>query len=309
MKLSKLLVLLAPLTLFAQMEAVPEFSFPETEIQFSEPLQHMPLPKKYKSPALAVLFSTFIPGSGHYYLGDYRTASELLGSTFLSAVGIAATANDPELFFTSIITTQAVSMYGIYAAYRDTSLYNGNPLATMPRDNIKNLIAAPFQWSILKKPEVWGGCLGAIAVAGTVMYFAHAEKVSANTATTYITPLNAFPVAIGEESFFRGFLQPALNANLPDWCAITLSSLVFGAAHIPNAFLLEPSEQRNYFTFSLPLITSIGAYLGWLSHKNRSIKECVAIHAWYDFAIFATGALANRAFIGGKSQFHHSWQF
>jgi membrane protease YdiL (CAAX protease family) len=208
-----------------------------------------------------------------------------------------------------VSTVQAVSLYGIYAAYRDAKLYNGNAPITMPKDDFKQLSTAPLQWSVIKKPEVWGACLGALAVGVTTAYLAYPEEVTARVKTTYIEPLSALPIAIGEESLFRGYLQTSLTEVLPPWGAITLSSLAFGAAHIGNAQSMEPSDRWRYYTFSLPIITGLGGYMGWLTYKNRSLKESVALHAWYDFALMCAGAIANTAVIGGRTQVAHSWEF
>jgi membrane protease YdiL (CAAX protease family) len=325
-RLRKLLTVLLPLSLFAQAQELPTLSEPDPEvgevalgesiqvspISFSlpEPTEQAPfLVKKTKSPTVAVLLSSLVPGLGHYYLGEPRVGSGLLGGALLGGASAYATRNDPSLFATSLYTVRAVGGYGIFAAYRDAKLYNGNPLLTMPRDDFKSLTAAPFQWSVLKKPEVWGACLGALALATTTAYFAYPEDASARIKTTYIEPLSALPIAIGEESIFRGFLQSSLGEVLPPWGAITLSSLAFGAAHIPNAQHLEQSHQWRYYTFSLPLITGLGAYMGWLTHKNHSLKESVALHAWYDFSLMFAGALASKAAIGEKTEIFHSWEF
>ncbi len=334
--LCKILMVSISLSLFAQSSEMPTLSLPEQEIaepseslplgevalgesiqaspislSFPEPANTAPpLMKKTKSPTIAVLLSGLVPGMGHYYLGEPRIATEILGGSLLGGASAYVTRNDPSLFTTSLYTIQAVSSYGIYAAYRDANLYNGDALPSMPREDFKNLSAAPFQWSVLKKPEVWGACLGALAVGTTVVYFAFPkEAVSARIETTYIEPLSALPIAISEECLFRGFLQTALTEKLPPWGAITLSSLAFGAAHIPNAQQLEKPHQWRYYTFSLPLITGLGAYMGWLTYKNRSLKESVALHTWYDFTLMSAGILASKAAIGGRAQFSHTWEF
>lgn len=302
--LRKLLIASLPFSLFGQVEQLPiPTSIPEMESELNsaslplapavdeiaalgEPLQISSissplvepgdtaplLVKKTKSPSVAVLLSGLVPGLGHYYLGEPRVASELLGSTLLGGASAYATRNDPSLFATSLYTMQAVGLYSVFAAYQDAHLYNGNPPPSMPRDNLKNLTAAPFQWSVVKKPEVWGACLGALALGVTTVYFAYPEEAYARVKTTYIEPLNALPIAIGEESLFRGYLQTALTEKLPPWGAITISSIAFGAAHIPNALRMESSQRWRYYAFSLPFITSLGAYMGWLTHKNRSLK-------------------------------------
>ena len=168
----------------------------------------------------------------------------------------------------------------------------------MPREHFKDLFQAPFQWSVLKKPEVWGGVLGALALGAVTVYFGYSEEPSyAAIKTSYVQPLSALPIAIGEESLFRGFLQTSFLEILPPWGATLLSSLAFSAAHIPNALYLPSYERWRYYAFSLPFIASMGAYMGWLSYKKHSLKESVAVHAWYDFTFFSLGALVQQAAI------------
>lgn len=286
---------------------------PQPELQLPEPVFQPPKP--HKSAFLAVGLSSLFPGLGHVYLGDMNTAGALMGSTGIE-YGIAAfSQSNPDVFTTNLIALQATSFYGVYAAYRDVRIYNGQESYSykMATDSFSDLALAPFRWSVLKKPEVWGGVIGSLTVATTVAYLAYGSDTHGQTAASTFSapwsPLFALPVGIGEESFFRGFLLPAFSEWFTPAGGIIASSLVFGAMHIPNAMLLEPDQQRRYYTFSLPLITSLGAYFGWLTHKNHSLKESVAVHTWYDFVLFAADALASQAVVGGPKQFSLSFSF
>lgn len=341
------LVLLLPFSIFAEEGALLSPAFPEVEaevelegLSFDEAALSLPLSsteeiaalgdavqvapitspldvpdnnsgfiKPTKRPGVAAFLSALVPGLGHYYLGEFERGSQLLGSSLAGGGAAYASRKDPSLFATSLYTVQAVSSYGIYAAYRDAHLYNGDSPPNMPRDDMKGLTTAPFQWSVMKKPEVWGGCLGALALGITVAYFAFPKDGYARVKTAYVEPLSALPIAIGEESLFRGFLQTSLTEVLPPWGAITLSSLAFAAAHIPNAQALEPHLKKRYYAFSLPFIGSLGAYMGWLTYKNRSLKESVALHAWYDFTLLCGSVLATTASIGERRYISHSWEF
>jgi membrane protease YdiL (CAAX protease family) len=169
----------------------------------------------------------------------------------------------------------------------------------MPTDSFADLSSAPFTFSVLKKPEVWGGLLGTMALAVTTAYVAgFADDAFIQTSASTLSPLVAFPVGLGEEALFRGCLQSCITEISNPYIGITLSSLAFGAAHIPNAFSMEKDMRRRYYTFSLPLITTIGAYCGWLTYKNNSLKESVALHTWYDFILFAASSLDSAAATG-----------
>lgn len=277
------------------------------ELQLPTPTLDLP---RHKSVFLAVGLSTLIPGLGHVYLGDAKTAGGLFGSTGVG-VGVAAF---PEIKgsirLSSFITVQNTWAYGIYAAYRDVRLYNADAGYSykMPTDSLADLTFAPFRPSILKKPEVWGGFLGAFALAIGTSYLIHPKEmhiqpVLSSTSKTNVSPLLALPIGIGEESLFRGYLQSSLSEILSPWGGIIVSSLAFGAVHIPNALLLEPEDRQDYYTINLPLITGFGLYLGWLTHKNHSLKESVALHTWYDLVALTAGVLASRAAITGRSEF------
>ena len=274
------------------------------------------LPKTYKSPRAAALLG-IIPGLGHTYLGDYKTAGTLFGSAAAFYGGAAAAGNfsGSNQFenLTSLIVAQNISSYSMFAAYRDARLYNGEGGGyryQMPTDSFADLAAAPFKLSVLKKPEVWGGLLGALSFAAILDNFlmpndAHI-KCSVST-TTF--PLSAFSVGIGEEALFRGYLQSYFAESMSPTAAIINSSILCGAAHIGNAARLEAKDQWRYYAFGLPFITAFGGYFGWLTHKNRSLKESVAIHSWYDFILFSGMAFAGPSAMAGKPEFAFAFTF
>ena len=80
-----------------------------------------------------------------------------------------------------------------------------------------------------------------------------------------------------------------------------MSSLAFGAMHMPNAWDLPSKERKNYYRIIVPFITLSGIYDGWLTYKNHSLQSSVAIHTWYDGIIFAIASLASQSVIKGRS--------
>ncbi len=253
-----------------------------------------------KSPALAVGLSALFPGLGHVYLGEKNTAAGLMGSSFGCLGGISYSAAHEKPLTTSLIAYQTVWSYSLYAAYRDVRQFNGNAgyAYKMPTDSFTDLSFAPFRWRVLKKPEVWGGFLGAVGLATATIYvsqYASAHiRASATDAGAMPSPALAFPIGLGEEALFRGYLQSQLIELCGPRGGIALTALAFGAMHIPNALNLEPEERLSYYAFSLPLITTLGAYFGWMTYKNGSLQESVALHSWYDFAVLAISALATQ---------------
>lgn len=302
----KLIFLAAISTTFAQM---PE----EVAIFEPAPIQ-MYAPPQMKSSFAAVSLNALIPGLGHAYLGDYATAGGLFGGSMATSAGYSMENMSDTFRTANFVTLQNIWCYGLYAAYRDVRSYNGGVGYNykMPTDSLADLTTAPFRWSVIKKAQVWGGYLGAMAIAGTIGYLAFpknqlptASKVKADD----LYPAIALPVGVGEEALFRGFLQSRFSESMPPWASISLSTLLFSAAHIPNAFEMMEEERWRYFAFALPIITGIGAYCGWLTHVNRSLQESVALHTWYDFTLFLAGTLATRANITKSSQFNFSTSF
>lgn len=236
-----------------------------------------------RSPALAASLSFLYPGLGHAYLEDMKTAL-LLSGTFAGAYQI-----DP-----SLTVSLNTYFYGIYAAYRDAKLQNGINRYSyrMPTDSFKDLAYAPFNINVMKKVEVWGGLLVDLSLAAALVTLYKSidkKQIRHDINPIFLGPFAAFAIGIGEESFFRGFIQSALAESFSPWKAITLSSFAFGAAHFPNALYYDSLGNtcidKQYCALSLPFITALGFYFGYLTHKNRSLKESVAIHAWYDFIL------------------------
>lgn len=265
--------------------------------EFALPAPQVEIPQK--SVFGTVALSSLFPGLGHVYLGDRRTAGELMGAA-CTTLGLLPFTSGNETSFSSNLTLFAsISQYNTYAAYRDVRAYNQQTGYTyqMPREQFADLAWAPFSFSVLRKPEVWGGFLGIMALASIAGHIIDSQTAHIHLRTTidwHPTPVIAFPIGIGEESFFRGYLQSELSEGLTPWGGLVFSSLVFGAAHIPNALLMEPEDRRNYYAFGIPLITTIGAYFGWVTQKNHSLKESVALHSWYDFLLFAATALVEK---------------
>ena len=298
--------------LYSAEEIVPfQPTLQQTPISISQLEPPAPfLPPSRKNPFIAVGLSYFVPGLGHAYLGDVKTASCLIGSTGVGlGLGLVGYGHgNSQVYSSSSITVQSIYSYGIYAAYRDVRKYNGGSYSyKMPTDSFLDLSFASFKPSILKKPEVWGGFLGALTLAITTTYFAYPDdahiKTPAASSRGSLYPPVAFSVGVGEEAFFRGYLQSMLSEALNPTAGLVLSSLAFGAAHISNASHMESDDQRRYYTYSIPFITVLGAYFGWLTQKNHSLQESVALHSWYDFTLFALSAATNQAACTGKPGF------
>ncbi len=276
------------------------------------------LPVKTKSAFIAVGLSSLAPGLGHAYLGDFATAGSLFGG-WSSSIAAEVALHRSKVWkgdlgdFSRYFCGSLLQSYGVYSAYRDVRSYNNQEgyVYSMPKEGFSELALAPFQWSVVKKPEVWGGFLGALAVGAGMQYFLASQGMECSLSSILDAPFPplAFLVGISEESLFRGFLQPALSEFLTPWGGIISSSFAFGAMHIPNAKDMHPIDRKNYYRYSLPFITAFSFYFGWMSYKNCSLKECVALHAWYDFSLFLGSYLVSKSLVLGEPSFSISVPF
>ncbi|MDN3505285.1 MAG: CPBP family intramembrane metalloprotease [Rhabdochlamydiaceae bacterium] len=279
----------------------------------TNPYERPTFEKKKKNVFITMGLTALIPGLGHAYLDEFKKAGALAGSYGLGMGLHQAQYQTNEYMYADIIT-QNTRFYSMYAAYRDLREYNGelNYRFKMPQESITDLTLAPFQWSVIKKPEVWGGILGAFTIGAAISHLAHFDNGGAHigcSVANSMYPLSAFPVGIGEEAFFRGYCQPAISEISNQTTGLIGSSLIFGAAHWFNASNYSERNKRKYHSYIIPFITSFGAYFGWLAQKNNSLKESVAVHAWYDFAIFLTSAIASGSIKESEPRFQMTFAF
>ena len=75
---------------------------------------------------------------------------------------------------------------------------------------------------------------------------------------------------VGEELFFRFFLQTALAQATEIWFALLLSNLIFGLAHC-----LTPA----YALFA----GTLGLFLGYIYHHSANLLLPILVHSLYDF--------------------------
>lgn len=86
--------------------------------------------------------------------------------------------------------------------------------------------------------------------------------------------LISFLAGLGEELFFRGFLQTWLGEHLPGPWPLILASALFGLAHaITVAYVV--------------IAGLIGLLLGWMWEATGSLLGPITAHAVYDFLALA----------------------
>lgn len=176
-----------------------------------------------------------------------------------------------------------------------------------PPDSIADMLAAPFNIQVLKRPEVWLGIVGTLAagigVSLLVDESANTDNVG-NDPNLFGRTLDrrlGYPlagatfgalfshVAVAEELIFRGSVQSGLARSRGETTGWVLASLLFGGFHAFNVFALPEEDQTAYLAVGLPFITAIGGYLGWIyRHNDYSLGPPIAVHFWYDFLLSAT---------------------
>ena len=105
-----------------------------------------------------------------------------------------------------------------------------------------------------------GGVIG-----GGSQMFTHLRDIGSTYGLAGFMVLALIVGPVVEEVIFRGYLQSALTRRMPNWGAITITSLVFMAGHGP--LILWPM----YFMFS--------AAWGWAFAHTRSLKTAIAFHS------------------------------
>lgn len=237
--------------------------------------------------AAAAHFGTFaasLSASLYYrhkpdFLSDearYSSNSEIINQTTLRSDFALRVATDTML-------------YSSFGAYRDARARDDLSYRTpAPKESLSDLALAPFSLEFLARPTTFIPlALQAWAVSrkgGYAIY--RADDVSAGQLHAYNVTANEF-TAVGEEGFFRGFLNNELSNRWGGGWGLAGSSVLFGIAH---------NGQGD--TANAVQATIAGAYLGWVQQRNGfQIGEGVALHYWINVL---AGFAAIRA--GGGAQ-------
>jgi hypothetical protein len=277
-----------------------------------------------RRPKLAAGLSLLCPGCGYFYLHESgRAIAYLLGAVSLVAGGVAVIENSPVDPSTGsrtdgrgtplLMAAQNLWFYGVYATYRDARLARGDAGYKYPvaREHLDDLLLAPFNPQVLKKPWVWAGIPLGIGAAVAFSYLAGKVLGESTTSMTrrlgdpggvrffgrqYGTGpgfalgeaynLSIFlPVGAGEEALFRGTLQAGLSETSLDlWGGWALASVIFGGAHLFN--FIGASDGVRTAALAVPYLMASGGYLGLVYIRTGfSLRAGAAVHFWYDFLL------------------------
>lgn len=182
-----------------------------------------------------------------------------------------------------------------------------------PRDELGELLIAPFNGHVLKRPVVWAGTIGLIGGAIAVTALSNelfgatvAPRAGVNWFGADLPPGVGWPavalteaytfehVAVGEETLFRGLIQSSLARGMGPWGGWAVGSLIFGSVHAMNAAALPPDQVVPYLAIAVPYITLAGAVMGLAYMDARySLTASVAMHFWYDLALAMASTIAD----------------
>jgi membrane protease YdiL (CAAX protease family) len=242
----------------------------------------------------------FFPGAGQLCYRKTAEGAALASLTVVeagTAVAFGVAGDEPPLedpgVLLPLVGVQNLWVYGVVDPYLDES--RARRALYTPQESLFELAAAPFNYHVLTEPDVALGILGLSALAiGYGALLGDSESVGPSRRPTGLeyaglaggSALVFSHVAVGEEILFRGLIQSNLARNRGPWVGWAWSSVVFGAAHLPNALVLPEADQRQYLLFSVPFITAVGSYLGLTYMWNDyALSAPVAVHFWYNFIV------------------------
>ncbi|MCP4449483.1 MAG: CPBP family intramembrane metalloprotease [Myxococcales bacterium] len=253
----------------------------------------------------------FVMGLGQYcHRKDAEAAALALTGIADLATGLAVGTQSAQGFENpaagfALVAYQDLWLAGIADMRIDRDLSKG--LLYAPTDTLGDLVAAPFNWEVMKQPKVWGGILGAVAIGiGVTLALdgvpdGASPGDDANLFGKNVSPALGYPgamaafgglfshVAPAEELFFRGVVQSQLARHHGEGIGWVGGSLIFGAVHAPNALILPKEDRRDYVTYAVPVITVVGSYLGYLYKSSEySLAAPTAMHFWYNTLLSAT---------------------
>jgi hypothetical protein len=246
------------------------------------------------SPTLVGLASAIIPGVGQAANGDYGTAAAHFG---IFAVSLSAglyyqnkpdflkddqrySSNSEVINQTTLRSDLALrvatdtALYSSFAAYRDARARGDFSYRTpAPKESLSDLALAPFSLEYLARPTTFIPlALQAWAASRKDSYAVfRASDVSSGELHAH-NVVTSGTTAVGEEGFFRGFVNNELSSRWGDGWGLAGSSALFGLAH---------NGQGD--TANILQATVAGAYLGWVHQRDGfQIGEVVALHFWFD---------------------------
>jgi hypothetical protein len=269
-------------------------------------------------PWLKGLASLVVPGAGQASNGDYGDAALHFGVFAVSVYGVIRYQNKSDYLdaderydednnrefinkttlrydYAARLATD-MALYSGYAAYRDARARDNSGFRTpAPRESLTDLAVAPFSINYLSRPTTFIP----LAIQALALYhyknstdaygIYRANDVSERDLHVFNLAANEM-TAVGEEAFFRGFLNNEFSSLYGNNAGLVTSSAIFGLAHTGQGQTANVLEA-----------TLAGAYLGWVHQKNGfEVGEGVALHYWIN-VLAGISAIHN----GGSAELLH----
>jgi CAAX protease family protein len=275
-------------------------------------------PANAADPVLAGIASLIVPGAGQAADGEYGVAAVHFGVFAVSAYGVVHYRHqddylDPDQRYdadnnrefinrTTLRYDYAarlasdIALYSSYGAYRDARQRDNSGYRTpLPGDSLTDLAKAPFSFQYLARPTTFIP----LAIEAAVLYHYNGRKdaygiyrandVSERDLHVFNLTANEM-TAVGEEAFFRGFLNNEFSNRYGDGWGVVASSAIFGLAHTGQGQTANSLEA-----------TAAGFYFGWLHQKNGfRAGEGAALHYWFN-VLAGISAIHN----GGRAELLH----
>ena len=171
----------------------------------------------------------------------------------------------------------ATIMYSIYSSYRDA----GGLGDYKKSESILDLAYSPFNPQVLKSPFVFAPIIflaGLLSLApndpnNPTLIQKSTKRDGTLVAVSFIDGMSP---AIGEEAFFRGYLNHNLCMSYGPYWGIGISGTIFMLAHEGNPDAREGRASRFL----------VGLYLG-IVHvlSGYDLRPSVALHFWWNFLV------------------------
>jgi len=251
-------------------------------------------------PLFKGLASAILPGTGQASNGDYGEATLHFGVFAVSVYGAIRYKNKSDYLDSdqrydednnreyinkttlrydyAVRLASDMTLYSGYAAYRDARQRDNSGFRTpVPRESLGDLAKAPFSFDYLSRPTTFIPLLLEAAVlyrennSKDAYAIYRANDVSERDLHVFNLTANEM-TAIGEEAFFRGFLNNEFSSRYGDSAGLVTSSVIFGLAHTGQGQTANAIQA-----------TAAGFYFGWLHQKNGyAVGEGAALHYWFN---------------------------
>ena len=228
-----------------------------------------------------------LPGFDQWWEGQNEAGLLFSGAALVGAqfAGGAALSYDSDPKSASLYdiwlglkTTMTAGDLSTYASFRSavrTQQLQGRFSFLRHEESTLDLLVAPFAFSELKKPSTW---IPLSVVAGIAVAQFSSMSLSDDEARPpgYFIPLISYGAGVGEEAYYRGWMQPLLTDQTKNpFLSNLATSLIFALAHKSSD---NPTPWIQFL---------MGYYFGWLTERNEwTLKQAIFVHAWWDVIAF-----------------------